>query len=142
MNSIGIMAAANVNRRLARRAPGAVVVRWSLSIGVAGGAALLLAGVLESALPWIVVPLFIAISMHGLNNPSLTAIALGRVDRSAGSASAVLGTLSMLLGAFVPPLVSLFGVTAAVLGATMLASFALALLLVLAVGPRNHPATS
>ncbi|MGF2949953.1 multidrug effflux MFS transporter [Microbacterium alcoholitolerans] len=132
VNSVGIMAAANLNRRLARRMPGAALVRWSLSIGTAVAVAVLVAGMLESALPWLLVPLFVAISTHGVNNPSLTAIALGRVTRSAGSASAVLGTLSMMLGAFVPPLVSMFGVSAAVLGATMLGAFAVALALTLA----------
>ena len=70
-------------------------------------------------------------STHGVNNPALTAIALGRIRHSAGSASAVLGTLSMLLGAFVPPLVSMVGVSATIMGATMLASFAVALVLTL-----------
>lgn len=130
-NAVGITAAANLNRRLARRVPGAVVVRWSLAVGVAGAVALTLAGMLSSPLPWILVPLFVAISTHGLNNPSLTAIALGCIRHHAGSASAVLGTLSMLLGAFVPPLVSLIGVSATVLGVTMLVSFAAGLVLVL-----------
>lgn len=130
-NAVGITAVANLNRRLARRVPGGVVVRWSLAIGVAAALALTLSGALGSSLPWILVPLFLAISTHGFNNPSLTAIALGHIRHHAGSASAVLGTLSMLLGAFVPPLVSLIGVSATVLGATMLISFIVALALVL-----------
>ena len=146
-NSIGIMGAANLNRRLAGRVPGEKVVRWSLSIAIAASVALLLAGMLDSSLPWLLVPLFVGMSTHGVNNPSLTAIGLGRITRGAGSASAVLGTFSMLLGALVPPVVSLFGVSAAVLGATMLAAFAIALTLLL-LGrsrprrpphPRPHP---
>lgn len=136
VNAVGITAAANLNRRLAqRRVPGAVIVRWSLTVGTAGALALTLSGTLHSPLPWLLVPLFIGICTHGLNNPSLTALALGYITHSAGSASAVLGTLSMLLGAFVPPIVSLLGVSAAVLGAVMLASFALSLMLVLAAHP-------
>jgi DHA1 family bicyclomycin/chloramphenicol resistance-like MFS transporter len=130
-NSVGIMAMAQLNRRLAGRVAGLRLLRWTLSIAIAASVAMTLAGMLGSAVPWLLVPLFIAMSTHGVNNPSLTAIALGRIRHSAGSASAVLGTLSMLLGAFVPPLVSMLGVSATIMGATMLASFTVALALVL-----------
>ena len=130
-NSVGIMAMAQLNRRLAGRVPGLRLLRWTLSLAVAASVALTLAGMLGSAVPWLLVPLFVAMSTHGVNNPSLTAIALGRIRHSAGSASAVLGTMSMLLGAFVPPLVSMLGVSATIMGATMLASFAVALVLTL-----------
>ena len=103
VNSVGIMAAANLNRRLARRAPGAVVLRWSLSIATAASVAVLLAGMLGSSLPWLLVPLFVAMSTHGINNPSLTAIGLGRITRGAGSASAAAptcGALSSETGTF------------------------------------------
>ncbi|MGB4138068.1 MAG: Bcr/CflA family drug resistance efflux transporter, partial [Microbacterium sp.] len=61
--------------------------------------------------------------------PAFTALALGRITRGAGSASAVLGTLSLALGALVPPLASQAGVSATLMGATMLAAFGIALLL-------------
>ncbi|MFJ4046240.1 multidrug effflux MFS transporter [Microbacterium sp. NPDC089987] len=130
-NSLGIMAMAQLNRRLAGRVQGVRLVRWTLSTAIAASLAMTLAGMLGSAVPWVLVPLFIAMATHGVNNPSLTAIALGSIRHGAGSASAVLGTLTMLLGAFVPPLVSMLGVSATVMGATMLASFTLALLLLL-----------
>ncbi|GAA2884584.1 Bcr/CflA family efflux MFS transporter [Microbacterium esteraromaticum] len=130
-NSIGIMAMAQLDRRLAGRVPGLRLLRWTLTVAIAASVALTLAGMLGSAVPWLLVPLFVAMSTHGVNNPSLTAIALGRIRHSAGSASAVLGTLSMLLGAFVPPLVSMLGVSATIMGATMLASFTVALVLLL-----------
>ncbi|MDT0158185.1 multidrug effflux MFS transporter [Microbacterium sp. ARD32] len=138
VNAVGITLAANLNRRLARLMPGSRIVRWSLSIGVAGALALTLAGMLQSPLPWLLVPLFAAICTQGVNNPALTAIALGHIRHRAGSASAVLGTLSMLLGAFAPPLVSLIGVSATTLGATMLAAFAAGLALVL-IASRTQP---
>lgn len=135
-NSLGIMAMAQLNRRLAGRASGMRLVRWTLSGAIAASIAMTLAGMLGSSVPWVLAPLFIAMSTHGVNNPSLTAIALGRIRHSAGSASAVLGTLTMLLGAFVPPLVSMLGVSATIMGATMLASFTIALVLLLC-----HPRT-
>ncbi|MFP1603614.1 multidrug effflux MFS transporter [Microbacterium sp. 2216-1] len=136
-NSVGILAAATLNRRLARRAPAQRVVRWSLSIAAAAAIAVLLAGMLDSSQPWLLVPLFVVMSSHGINNPSLTALGLGQITRSAGSASAVLGTVSMLLGALVPPLVSLFGVSAAVLGGTMLAALVGALVLLAVASARG-----
>lgn len=136
-NSVGILAAATLNRRLAHRAPAQRVVRWSLSIAAAAAIAVLLAGMLDSSLPWLLVPLFVVMSSHGINNPSLTALGLGQITRSAGSASAVLGTVSMLLGALVPPLVSLFGVSAAVLGGTMLAALVGALVLLAVASARG-----
>ncbi|WP_423494291.1 multidrug effflux MFS transporter [Microbacterium esteraromaticum] len=136
-NSVGVLAAATLNRRLARRAPAQRVVRWSLSIAAAAAIAVLLAGMLDSSLPWLLVPLFVVMSSHGINNPSLTALGLGEITRSAGSASAVLGTVSMLLGALVPPLVSLFGVSAAVLGGTMLAALVGALVLLAVASARG-----
>lgn len=129
MNAIGITAAAQLNRRLAGRVASARVLAWSLSIGIAGVVALLLAVMLDSSLPWLLVPLFIAISTHGVNNPALTAMALGRIRQGAGSASAVLGTLPLLVGAIVPPLLSGLGVSALLMALTMLGAYLGALVL-------------
>lgn len=131
VNALGIVLAAQLNRRLAGRVRGDRLVQWSLTIGIAGAIGMMLAAVSGSALPWLLVPLFVAISTHGVNNPGLTALALGRITRGAGSASAVLGTLPLLLGAIVPPLLSGLGVSAVLLGATMLGAFLGALVLLL-----------
>ncbi|UJP11762.1 multidrug effflux MFS transporter [Microbacterium sp. KUDC0406] len=130
-NSLGILGAAQLNRRLAGRVPGERMVRLALTVGLAAAIAMLLAAVTSSALPWLLAPLFVAVSTHGVNNPALTALALGRITRGAGSASAVLGTMTLLVGALVPPLVSSFGVSATLLGATMVAALAAALVLTL-----------
>ena len=154
VNSAGIVLGARLSRRLARRPPrasgtegrasgterGRRIVLWSLSLGTAAAAAVLLSALLHSTLPWLLAPLFLLVGLHGVNNPTLTALALGRIRKGAGSASAVLGTLAALLGALVPPLLSRAGVSAALMGATMLVAFAGALL-VLAIagrGPRSR----
>ncbi|MFC4137666.1 MULTISPECIES: multidrug effflux MFS transporter [unclassified Microbacterium] len=138
VNALGILGAAQLNRRMAGRAPGARMVRLAISVGLAAAIAVVLAAVTSSALPWLLVPLFIAVSAHGVNNPALTALALARITRGAGSASAVLGTMTLLVGALVPPLVSAFGVSATLLGATMLAAFAAALLMAM-LSPALRP---
>lgn len=140
VNSVGIVLGARLSRRLARSAGGRRIVLWSLSLGTAAAAAVLLSALLGSALPWLLAPLFLLVALHGVNNPTLTALALGRIRRGAGSASAVLGTLAALLGALVPPLLSRAGVSATLMGWTMLAAFACALL-VLAVAGRGGRST-
>ncbi|SDM15856.1 Bcr/CflA family efflux MFS transporter [Microbacterium azadirachtae] len=145
VNAGGIMLGAWISRRVARgssrsapdgahagiarrrRDSGRRLVLWSLSLGTVAAAAVLLSALLHSPLPWLLPPLFLLVSLHGVNNPTLTALALSRITRGAGSASAVLGTLAALLGALVPPLLSQAGVSATLMGATMLVAFAAAL---------------
>ena len=146
VNAGGIMLGAWISRRVARRssrsapdagAPAGIarrrrdsgrrLVLWSLSLGTVAAAAVLLSALLHSPLPWLLPPLFLLVALHGVNNPTLTALALSRITRGAGSASAVLGTLAALLGALVPPLLSQAGVSATLMGATMLVAFAAAL---------------
>lgn len=139
VNSVGIVLGATISRRLVRRTEARRIVLWSLSIGTAGASAVLLAAILGSALPWLLAPLFLVVGLHGINNPTLTALALGRIDRGAGAASAVLGTFAALLGALVPPLLSGAGVTAVLMGATMLIAIASALLLLVLGGRVTRP---
>lgn len=146
VNAGGIMLGAWISRRVARRTSRAAsdvgehagipprrrdsgrrLVLWSLSLGTVAAAAVLLSALLHSPLPWLLPPLFLLVALHGVNNPTLTALALSRITRGAGSASAVLGTLAALLGALVPPLLSQAGVSATLMGATMLVAFAAAL---------------
>jgi DHA1 family bicyclomycin/chloramphenicol resistance-like MFS transporter len=139
MNSGGIVLGAWISRRLARRTgerriDGRRVVLTSLSLGSAAAVAVLLSALLHSPLPWLLAPLFVLVGLHGVNNPTLTALALSRITRGAGSASAVLGTLAALLGALLPPLLSHAGVSATLMGATMLIAFAAALALLAATG--------
>ncbi|MFD6699929.1 MULTISPECIES: multidrug effflux MFS transporter [unclassified Microbacterium] len=139
MNSGGIVLGAWLSRRLARRSDGRRfdgrrVVLTSLALGTAAAAAVLASALLHSPLPWLLAPLFVLVGLHGVNNPTLTALALSRITRGAGSASAVLGTLSALLGALVPPLLSRAGASAALMGGTMLVAFAAALVLLAATG--------
>ncbi|WP_241898161.1 MULTISPECIES: multidrug effflux MFS transporter [unclassified Leucobacter] len=63
----------------------------------------------------------------GFTMPNASAIGLTAHGDRAGSAAALLGTSSLFLGPILAPLVSLSGVTAAVLGLTMLVGSALML---------------
>ncbi|MBS1673426.1 MAG: multidrug effflux MFS transporter [Actinobacteria bacterium] len=144
VNAGGIVFGAWISRRVARRSGGRRassrrLVLLSLTIGTVAAAAVLLSALLHSPVPWLLAPLFVLVGSHGINNPTLTALALGSITRGAGSASAVLGTLAALLGALVPPLLSRAGVSATLMGATMLVAFAAALTLLAATGRATRP---
>ena len=86
---------------------------------------------------WLAVPLFTAVGSLGLVLGNATALALGAVPSSAGSASAVLGALQFGLAALVSPLVSIGGSdTAAPLAIVMLAAAVVAVLALLAARGR------
>ncbi|OII07076.1 multidrug effflux MFS transporter [Curtobacterium sp. MCBA15_008] len=86
---------------------------------------------------WLAVPLFTAVGSLGLVLGNATALALGAVPSSAGSASAVLGALQFGLAALVSPLVSIGGSTTAVpLAIVMLAAAVIAVLALLAARGR------
>ena len=65
---------------------------------------------------WAVLPpLFGLVGSLGLIFPNGTALALAQQKQAAGTASALIGLLQFALGAVVPPLASLGGVTALVM---------------------------
>ena len=71
---------------------------------------LLLVGVLANVGPGLVLPcFFVLLGSYGLVSPNLTALAMAPFPRSAGSASALMGSSSSGTGAAVAPLVGLAG---------------------------------
>ena len=95
-----------------------------------GSALAAASALLDLGLAPFVAGLAVYLASTGFTMPNANAIGLTAHGDRAGSAAALLGTSSLLLGPIVAPLVSLSGVTAPVLGATM----AVASTLVLAVG--------
>lgn len=98
-NALGLILAAQVNRRLLAAFDGATIVSGTLL--VSAGAALLLVLVAATGvggLPALLIPLFVCIASGGFVGPNTTAAALVPYGQSAGSASALLGTLSFLIG--------------------------------------------
>ncbi|MEU3776436.1 multidrug effflux MFS transporter [Streptomyces sp. NPDC032472] len=118
LNSIGLIVAGQVNGKL-------LVGRVSLDKVLAGGlavvataaAALLLmtTGVFgEVGLVPVAAGLFVLMSAMGFVLPNTNALALMRTPHAAGSASALLGTASFLVGAVASPLVGIAGEDTAV----------------------------
>ncbi|HET6859418.1 MAG TPA: Bcr/CflA family multidrug efflux MFS transporter [Streptomyces sp.] len=118
INSIGLIAVGQINGRLlVGRVSMDKVLAFGLSAIVLASLALLLmtTGVFgEVGLIPIAAGLFVLMSAMGLAMPNTNAQALMRTPHAAGSASALLGTSSFLIGAIASPLVGIAGESTAV----------------------------
>ena len=123
INSIGLVAMAQLGARLVKRVPVARVVLGSLLVMAAGCVGFLAAALTgHPPLAALLVPLFFFISFFGSMRPNATAIALTNQGAIAGTASAWVGALPFLLGAFLSPLAGLGGEGAATAAGIMLAA--------------------
>ncbi|MGW7607913.1 multidrug effflux MFS transporter [Streptomyces sp. NPDC054766] len=113
VNSVGLVIAGQINGKLL---VGRVALEKVLAVGLAlvalAATALLLmsTGLLGPVgLAPVAAALFVLMSAMGLALPNTQALALMRVRHAAGSASALLGTTSFLIGAVASPLVGIAG---------------------------------
>ncbi|CAM5294460.1 multidrug effflux MFS transporter [Streptomyces fumanus] len=113
LNSIGLVAVGQVNGKvLVGRVSLDRVLGAGLAVIAAASAALLLMtlGVFgEVGLVPVAAALFVLMSAMGVTLPNTQTLALMRVRHAAGSASALLGTSSFLIGAVASPLVGVAG---------------------------------
>ncbi|MER7521265.1 multidrug effflux MFS transporter [Streptomyces sp. NPDC126499] len=118
LNSIGLVAVGQINGKLlVGRVSLDKVLGWGLAVIVLAAAALLLmtSGVFgDPGLVAVSAGLFVLMSAMGLAMPNTNAQALMRTPHAAGSASALLGTSSFLIGAVASPLVGIAGESTAV----------------------------
>ncbi|MFF9471444.1 Bcr/CflA family multidrug efflux MFS transporter [Streptomyces roseolus] len=118
LNSIGLVAVGQINGKLlVGRVSLDKVLGWGLSVILLAATALLLmtTGVFgEVGLVPVAAGLFVLMSAMGLAMPNTNAQALMRTPHAAGSASALLGTCSFLIGAVASPLVGIAGERTAV----------------------------
>ncbi|MEU0369195.1 Bcr/CflA family multidrug efflux MFS transporter [Streptomyces sp. NPDC006283] len=113
INSVGLIAVGQINGKLL---VGRVSLDKALGLGLAvialAATALLLltSGVFgEVGLVPVAAGLFVLMSAMGLAMPNTNALALMRTPHAAGSASALIGTSSFLIGAIASPLVGIAG---------------------------------
>ncbi|MCS0605268.1 multidrug effflux MFS transporter [Streptomyces sp. LP11] len=113
LNSVGLVAAGQLNGKvLVGRVALEKVLAVGLAVIVLAATALLLmsAGVFgEVGLVPVAAALFVLMSAMGVTLPNAQTLALLRVRHAAGSASALLGTSSFLVGAVASPLVGVAG---------------------------------
>ncbi|MFC5800216.1 multidrug effflux MFS transporter [Streptomyces formicae] len=118
LNSIGLVAIGQINGKvLVGRVSLDKALGFGLAVIVVAALALLLltTGVFgEVGLAPVAAGLFVLMSAMGLAMPNTNAQALMRTPHAAGSASALLGTSSFLIGAVASPLVGIAGEATAV----------------------------
>ncbi|WP_330340427.1 multidrug effflux MFS transporter [Streptomyces sp. NBC_00557] len=113
LNSVGLVAAGQINGKvLAGRVSLDKVLATGLTVIVLAATALLLmaTGALgDTGLAPVAAALFVLMSAMGITLPNTQSLALLRTRHAAGSASALLGTTSFLVGAVASPLVGVAG---------------------------------
>ncbi|MCL6670664.1 multidrug effflux MFS transporter [Streptomyces panaciradicis] len=118
LNSVGLVAVGQINGKvLVGRVSLEKVLGIGLAVVIAAATALLLmaTGVFgETGLVPVAAALFVLMSAMGVTLPNAQALALMRTRHAAGSASALLGTTSFLIGAVASPLVGIAGEHSAV----------------------------
>jgi len=137
-NSVGIMLGGRGSALALRRLGSATILGTALAVMTTAGIVLLIAAAGGMGLPVLLPPLFVTIAMVGLVMPNATALALSRHGRSAGTASALLGTVQYLAGAVAGPLASSRGASATAMGTSMAAAVGAALLVWLFLLPRRR----
>lgn len=108
-NGIGIIIAGQITGRLAGRVSERRLFVSGIILATIGGSTLLLAIVGGAGLILILPTLFIVVSCVGIVGTAGASMALQNYGHAAGSASALLGLLSYILGALVMPLVGIMG---------------------------------
>lgn len=114
LNGIGIILAAQIAGRLAGRVDSERLMRISLTIVASASILLFLAMTLTDQLIFVMIPLFFVVSSVGLISTLGFTLAMQNYGTTAGSASALLGLLPMLVGSLVSPLVGIMGEQSAV----------------------------
>jgi DHA1 family bicyclomycin/chloramphenicol resistance-like MFS transporter len=105
-NALGLIVVSQLNRRLLLRYSGEKILSAALALVVAAGCVLtIIAASGAGGLAGILPPLFLCVASVGLVGPNTTAAAMAPHGRTAGSASALLGTLQFIVGAIAGTLV-------------------------------------
>jgi DHA1 family bicyclomycin/chloramphenicol resistance-like MFS transporter len=123
INGFGLIMASQIAGWLAGLISETAMLVYGLVIASIGGVLLFVMIVAQAGIYFILVPLFIVVSIVGFITTASSSLALQTQAKSAGTASALLGLMSFILGAVVSPLVGLGGgQTAMPLGIVIIAS--------------------
>ena len=105
----GLLLTGALPARLAGRVPDIVMLKYAVLVPLIGSALLLLGFYFSAPLVIILIVLFITIVPLSVMGAASFSLALSRQGKNAGSASALIGCFSMLLGACMMPLVGIAG---------------------------------
>ncbi len=109
INGVGIIIASQLTGRLAGRIREATLLAAGLSIAFVSSLVLLAAIILDGGLYSVLIPLFFVVSSVGIVGTSSFSLAMQDQAKAAGSASALIGLLSFVLGGIMAPFVGLAG---------------------------------
>ncbi|MGM8215353.1 Bcr/CflA family efflux MFS transporter [Bacillaceae bacterium W0354] len=125
INGIAIITGSFLIGRLGGIIHERTLLKTAVIIAVSATSFLLINTLIEGPLFLIVIPIFIYMTTMGMVLTSTFTLAMQNQSHRAGSASALLGTLPLLLGATVSPLVGLDETTAIPMSLTMFTTSAL-----------------
>jgi DHA1 family bicyclomycin/chloramphenicol resistance-like MFS transporter len=140
VNSLGLVAATQISARLMRRFAPKSVATAGVLIMTAGAASLLVAGLVDGGLAWVLVSLFFVVSPLGIIMPTVQITALANHAEEAGTAASLLGALNSLLPGLVTPLVGILGSSVLSMAGLMLGALFFAHLALWLVVRPNAPA--
>ena len=122
----GLLLAGVLPARLAGRVPDVVMLKYAVLVPLFGSILLLAGFCLSAPLAVILIVLFLTIVPLSVMGAASFSLALSRQGKNAGSASALIGCFSMLLGACMMPVVGIAGDhTALPMGIVMLSCYGL-----------------
>ena len=126
---LGLMLAGLLPARLAGRVPDVKLLKAGVLLPLAGSLFLLAGFVLDAPIGYTVAVLFVTVVPLSVMGSASFSLALSRQGKNAGSASALVGFFSMILGACMMPVVGIMGDhTAVPMGIIMVAGYALGVL--------------
>ncbi|RKL65730.1 MFS transporter [Salipaludibacillus neizhouensis] len=119
INGLGIIMGSFIIGRFGGIVHERSLLRAAVVIAVSATSILLIMTIIEGPLATLVIPIFIYMTCMGMILTSSFTLAMEKQGHRAGSASAVLGMLPLLLGSMVAPLVGINETTAIPMGATL-----------------------
>ncbi|MGC4176134.1 multidrug effflux MFS transporter [Demequina sp.] len=125
-NSLGLVAATQISARLMRRFAPKSVATAGLIIMTSGAVSLLLCGLVDGPLMWVLVSLFFVVSPLGIIMPTVQVTALANHAEEAGTAASLIGALNSLLPGLVTPLIGFLGVSVVSMAGVMIGALLIA----------------
>ena len=126
LNSLGLVAATQISARLMRRFAPKQVATLGVLIMSTGAASLLVAGLADGSLAWVLASLFFVVSPLGIIMPTVQVTALANHAAEAGTAASLIGALNSLLPGLATPIVGMLGVSVVSMASVMIGALLIA----------------
>jgi len=113
LNALGLMAANQINIRLLRTRTSEQVAGIGVRVSITAGLLLVAAALLPVGLGWpafaaLLVPLFFCVATNGIINPNATSMGMAPFGDRAGTASALIGSITFMTAGIASAIVSSF----------------------------------